>query len=73
LIVTSPRSARAASPAEITSKIGEFSGDVRVYSSVDAALDEELGRTSPGEDDVFLITGSFFVVGEARQWLKKHE
>ncbi len=33
----------------------------------------ERGRTLAGPDDVLLITGSFYLVGEAREWLRRRK
>jgi dihydrofolate synthase/folylpolyglutamate synthase len=69
--VTAPSTDRAA-PAERLAKALESSGVIaeriatvaNVHRAVDAALDEA------GPDDLVLIFGSFYTVGEARAWLR---
>ncbi len=67
LILTAPSLERAASPESLAQAVGEFPGQVRSYPQVFQALEKEVPTLS--EDDVFLVTGSFFVVGEAKRVL----
>ena len=69
LILTSPNMKRAADPETLSKDAGEFLGEIRCYSRVDEALRGEMDNLS--DDDVLLITGSFFVVGEARAWFRQ--
>jgi dihydrofolate synthase/folylpolyglutamate synthase len=58
---------RAAPVGTLQACLEDFEGDVRAYPSVASALAEELPLLAPGE--ALLITGSFYVVGEARRAL----
>jgi dihydrofolate synthase/folylpolyglutamate synthase len=58
---------RAAPVGTLRALLDDFEGDVRAYPSVAAALEEELPLLASGE--ALLITGSFYVVGEARRAL----
>lgn len=64
IITKSKVAERAADPAGILSFIGS-SKDSVATSSVDEAIDAALSSASSG--DLVLVTGSLFVVGEARQ------
>ena len=61
LILTAPDSARALRPEALA----EFAGRGHIESTVSQAID--FARTHAAEDDVIVITGSLFVVGEARR------
>jgi dihydrofolate synthase/folylpolyglutamate synthase len=60
LILTAPDNARALRPEALR----EIAGRGHVAPSISAALDH--ARASVSEDDVIIITGSLFLVGEAR-------
>ena len=64
LILTRPRSERAASPAELAQLAGR---PARVTDSVEEAL--RLARDVRRPEETVLVTGSLFVVGEARTLL----
>lgn len=68
LILTSPALERSASPESLLQSVGDFSGEVRQFQKVPEALKHEV--TNLSEDEVLLVTGSFFVVGEARSWFR---
>lgn len=60
--------ARAASPAELAKRFTEQSGKMcQVSESLDDAL--RLASRAAGRDDLILITGSFYLVGEAKKML----
>jgi len=64
LVACSPESPRA-QPAEIVAEAGQAVGmEVFVGASVTGAL--ELGRDLAGEDGLVVVTGSLYVVAEAR-------
>jgi dihydrofolate synthase/folylpolyglutamate synthase len=66
LIFTAPDSARAVQPESLI----ELAGRGRATPNVAAAI--ETARSNANEDDVIVITGSLFVVGEARALLSRH-
>jgi dihydrofolate synthase/folylpolyglutamate synthase len=61
LVLTAPDSARALRPKALA----EFAGRGHIEPNVEAAVG--YARTRAGDDDVIVITGSLFVVGEARR------
>jgi dihydrofolate synthase/folylpolyglutamate synthase len=62
---------RAMDPALIHALITPKSKDVTVTQSVKDALDQALVKASPS--DLVLVTGSLFVVGQAREILVKDQ
>jgi dihydrofolate synthase/folylpolyglutamate synthase len=64
LIFTAPDSPRALRPEALVELAGEFSGRCRSAPNIVAAL--ALAQSEASADDVILITGSLFLVGEAR-------
>jgi len=58
---------RAMPPEEIAEAARSLGVEVEVVSDVPAAVQRATGMA--GEDDVVLVTGSLYVVGEARQAL----
>jgi dihydrofolate synthase / folylpolyglutamate synthase len=61
LVLTAPNTARALRPEALS----EFAGRGHMEPTVDAAID--YARTHAADQDVIVITGSLFVVGEARR------
>jgi dihydrofolate synthase / folylpolyglutamate synthase len=61
LVLTAPDTPRALRPEALA----EFAGRGHIEPTVPQAID--YARTHAGEDDVIVITGSLFVVGEARR------
>ena len=61
LVLTAPDTSRALRPEALA----EFAGRGHIEPSVAAAID--YARAHAGEEDVIVITGSLFVVGEARK------
>lgn len=66
-LLASPQLERAAPAEALQSYLEGFEGEVRTYASIAEALEEALPLLSP--EDVLLVTGSFYVVGEARRAL----
>ena len=66
-IFTAARLPRAASPQELTATLGDLCPDCHTAPDVAAALAAALA--SAGEDDLVLVTGSLYVVGEAMEAL----
>jgi dihydrofolate synthase/folylpolyglutamate synthase len=67
-ILVSPDLKRAAPVETLQAHLEDFEGEVRTYPTVADALREEMPLLS--SEDVLLVTGSFYVVGEARRFLK---
>jgi dihydrofolate synthase/folylpolyglutamate synthase len=70
LVATSARNPRAAPPERIIDAVGTWGGEVYTCPDVAAALEQALWLA--GSDNVVCITGSLFVVAEARQaWFER--
>jgi dihydrofolate synthase / folylpolyglutamate synthase len=67
-VVTAPRSDRAADPVEIASGLAKKT-DLPVLVSDDAAHAVDMARAEAGSDGAVLVTGSLYLVGEARTHL----
>jgi len=68
VIATRPDNPRSASPEEIR-KAGERTGaDIRTAGDVESALN--LGRETAAADDVIVVTGSIYLVGEVMRRLE---
>lgn len=61
--------ARATSPNELARKYHEVSGGKMFQVARDLGDAMELGLRAVGRDDVLCVTGSFYIVGEAKKWL----
>ncbi|MBZ5673265.1 MAG: bifunctional folylpolyglutamate synthase/dihydrofolate synthase [Acidobacteriia bacterium] len=61
LVLTAPNTSRALRPEALA----EFAGRGHIEPTVEAAID--YARTHVADEDVIVITGSLFVVGEARK------
>jgi len=64
LILTAPYNVRALRPEAVQEIAGEIAGRGHISPDVSAALHHV--RAGASEDDVIIITGSLFLVGEAR-------
>jgi len=71
VIATRFANPRAAAPEAVAQAVGKRSKDVRLAQSADEAWD--LARSLAGKEDVILITGSVYLVGEMRDLLVKTE
>jgi len=69
IVVTRPNSERAADISEIKKIMAERHSDVREAKNVDEAMETALKLRRDGE--YILVTGSFFMVGDAKEWLKE--
>lgn len=67
LYLTRPKYFRAADTAALAAAADGFSGPVARYPDVPAGI--EAARALAGPDDLILVTGSLFTVGEARSYL----
>jgi len=68
VIFTSARLPRAASPPDLTQILADMCPQHREAPTVAAALDAALAQA--GEEDLVLVTGSLYVVGEAMERLE---
>jgi folylpolyglutamate synthase/dihydropteroate synthase len=66
-IFTKPRNDRALPVSKLKEAAREVGVKGKAVGRVDRALDEALGRL--GRDDVLLICGSLFAIGEAMQYM----
>ena len=70
IVTTHSVMGRAAGPSVIVDEVTRHGKPCEVVSGVDEAVDRALSLA--GEDDMVLVTGSVFLVGEARRrWLGK--
>lgn len=67
VIVTTPLHMRPVPAEELAGVVRGHNPRVTVYADRERALEHALSQTGP--DDVLLVTGSFFLVGVAREWL----
>jgi dihydrofolate synthase/folylpolyglutamate synthase len=68
-LLTAPQLKRASRPEDLAFLLRKFSVPTFVFPDVSSALSEELPKLEV--QDVLLITGSLFIVGEARLWLEE--
>jgi dihydrofolate synthase / folylpolyglutamate synthase len=68
VIFTQPRISRAISGSQLAEMAGEYAAHFRVISDAQVALEEALTKSGPG--DAIFVTGSLYLVGELRQYLK---
>lgn len=71
VITTTPDNPHALPAEELATEVRRYTG--RVTAVQDRHLAVERGRTLAGPEDVLLITGSFYLVGEAREWLRRRK
>ena len=64
VVVTRPNYSRALDTASLAAEISTFHGDVASTESVAEAID--LARRETARDDLIIITGSLYTVGDAR-------
>lgn len=67
VVVTTPLHVRPVPADEMAEVVRRHNEHVTVCPDREGALEHALSRTGP--DDVLLVTGSFFLVGMAREWL----
>ncbi|MDD3579530.1 MAG: bifunctional folylpolyglutamate synthase/dihydrofolate synthase [Desulfobacca sp.] len=68
-IFTRPRYPRAATPEELARQADGFALEKHIVPELGAAIDQ--ARNLAGPDDLVLITGSLFTVGEAKEYLTR--
>jgi len=71
VITTTPDNPHALPAEELAVEVRRYTG--RVTAVPDRYLAVERGRALVGSEDVLLITGSFYLVGEAREWLRRRK
>jgi dihydrofolate synthase/folylpolyglutamate synthase len=71
VITTTPDNPHALPAEELAVEVRRYTG--RVTAVPDRYLAVERGRALAGPEDVLLITGSFYLVGEAREWLRRRK
>lgn len=69
LVVTQPQSARSVPPSDLGATAAELGLEYEIVSEVGAAVDAAIG--SAGQGRLVCVTGSHYVVGEARQALER--
>lgn len=67
VVVTAPRTSRAARPEDIYNAAIKFNPNVTVAEEVEEAVKAALIEAK--KDDIICVTGSLYTVGEARQFL----
>ncbi|MDQ3660500.1 MAG: Mur ligase family protein [Actinomycetota bacterium] len=67
LVVTQPQNARSVTPSDLGETAAELGLEYEIVSGVAAAVDAAIG--SAGEGRLVCVTGSHYVVGEARRAL----
>jgi len=68
VIFTEPRTSRAISAAQLADIAGHHAVKFRVIADAEEALDVALAKAAP--EDVILITGSLYLVGQLRHYWK---
>jgi dihydrofolate synthase / folylpolyglutamate synthase len=69
VIFTEPRTSRAISGTQLAEIAGHHATKFAVIADAEQALDAALAKAAP--DDVILITGSLYLVGQLRQYWKQ--
>jgi dihydrofolate synthase/folylpolyglutamate synthase len=71
VVTTTPDNPHALPAEELAAEVRRYTA--RVTAVPDRYLAVERGRAIAGPEDVLLITGSFYLVGEAREWLRRRK
>lgn len=71
VITTTPDNPHALPAEELAVEVRRYTAHVTAVP--DRYLAVERGRALAGPNDVLLITGSFYLVGEAREWLRRRK
>ena len=69
VIVTCPDSERAVSSEKVAAEMRKHHNDVVITKNVNEAM--ELASKVCKDKEMILVTGSFYMVGDAEKWLKK--
>lgn len=65
--LTRPEYSRAAAPETLAQQVEHFSGPMQCFERLPEAIQAAMAAADP--QDLVLVTGSLFTVGEARAWL----
>ena len=71
VIVTKPRTERAVEPEDLARVVRKYTTNVTVRRATESALSYALKQASA--EDTILLTGSLYLVGEARKHLDRFE
>ncbi len=71
VITTTPDNAHALPAAALADEVRRYTPNVRPVDDRREALERGLALTGP--DDLLVVTGSFYLVGEAREWLVRRK
>jgi dihydrofolate synthase/folylpolyglutamate synthase len=69
VVVTRPNSPRAGNWQELAREAGRYTSEVYVVEGIGDALEKALSLA--GSEEVLCITGSLYMVAEAREWILK--
>ena len=69
LVITQPQSARSVSPSDLADASAELGLEYEIVSEVGSAVEAAIGSAGPGR--LVCVTGSHYVVGEARRALER--
>jgi len=72
IVVTKPLSPRAGNWEELKILAERFCPEVLLESSIGAALELSLSSIDSTQKEMIIVTGSFYMVSEARKWLKEN-
>jgi dihydrofolate synthase/folylpolyglutamate synthase len=71
IVTTTPDNPHALSAEELAAEVRRHTSRVTAVPDRREAVDR--GRALAGPEDVLLITGSFYLVGDAREWLRRRK
>jgi len=71
VITTTPDNAHALPAGDLAREVGRYTPNVIAIPHRQQAVDRGLALLGP--DDVLVVTGSFYLVGEARHWLTRRK
>ena len=71
VVTTTPDNPHALPAPALADEVRRYTGNVVVVPDRREAV--ERGRALAADDDVLVITGSFYLVGEAREWLRRRK
>ncbi len=71
LILTQPANARAAKPADLSAFAGKYAPEAKV--EITDSSQRAMERASSFENDLVVVTGSLYLVGEVRAWLTQQK
>jgi len=71
VVTTTPDNPHALPAAALADEVRRYTPNVVAVEDRREAIERALAETGP--DDVLVVTGSFYLVGEARQWLNRRK